>query len=115
MTRATFQKTVRVRSQKDFERARKTGRTVTDQVLRVTFAANGLGFARLGLAVPKRGSAIERNRIKRVIREVFRLRKDRLPPGFDIVVSPKDYERAQDFDAVGRSFDALLAKSGTAR
>ena len=48
---------------------------------------NGLEFARLGLIVPKRGTARahDRNRIKRTIREQFRLTRKSLPPK-DVVV-----------------------------
>jgi ribonuclease P protein component len=113
MVRATFPHSVRVTLQRDFERARKSGRSVSDEVLRISFVPNGSGVTRLGLAVPKRGSAIERNRIKRVIREVFRVRRAGLPAGLDLVVSPRSYELAGDFDTAGRSFDALLARVRT--
>ena len=51
---------------------------------------NNTNLARLGLAVPKKNilSAVERNRIKRFIRESFRLQKDRLR-GKDVVVFVK--------------------------
>jgi len=51
---------------------------------------NNANIARLGLAVPKKNvsSAVERNRIKRIIRESFRLQKNRLK-GRDIVVFVK--------------------------
>ena len=42
------------------------------------------------MAVGKRlGSAVKRNRIKRVVRECFRLRRYDIPDGLDIVVVPK--------------------------
>jgi ribonuclease P protein component len=110
MPRATFPRSARVTSPRDFARARSAGRSLSDSVLRINVLENGLAVTRLGLAVPKRGSAVERNRIKRVIREVFRLRRAALPPGFDLVISPKDPDRARDFDEVGRSFDALTSK-----
>jgi ribonuclease P protein component len=110
MVRATFPRSARVTAQRDFERARKGGRAVSDDVLRIVVFPNGLPVTRLGLAVPKRGSAIERNRIKRVVREVFRLRRAALPAGLDLVVSPRDYARAADFAEAGRSFDALIAR-----
>ena len=108
--KATFPKAARVRSKHDFERARKVARAVSDGVLRISILPNGSGLTRLGLAVAKRGSAIERNRIKRVIREVFRLRRAALPAGFDLVVSPKDYAAASGFEAVSKSFDGLIAR-----
>ena len=44
------------------------------------FRANTFGFARLGLIVPKRifPRAVDRNRMKRVLRELFRSRQGRL-------------------------------------
>jgi len=59
-------------------------------VLVVYAAANGLPHARLGLSVGrKHGTAVVRNRIKRLIREAFRLEGDRLPAGYDLIVVPK--------------------------
>ena len=49
---------------------------------------------RLGLAVTRKcGNAVERNRIKRVLREFFRLRQREMP-AMDIVVTPKRHLRA---------------------
>jgi ribonuclease P protein component len=48
---------------------------------------NGLDHPRLGLAVPRRvGTAVRRNRIKRLLRESFRLKQHDLPAGFDLIV-----------------------------
>lgn len=48
---------------------------------------NGLGYARLGLAITKKAvpNATSRNQIKRIIRERFRLNQELLS-GLDIVV-----------------------------
>lgn len=53
-------------------------------------APNGLDYARLGLIVPKRviADAVGRNRIKRLLREGFRLRQQEFP-GLDIVAQLK--------------------------
>jgi ribonuclease P protein component len=49
---------------------------------------NPLPYGRLGIAATKKlGDAVERNRAKRLIREVFR--RNKLAPGFDVVVVPK--------------------------
>jgi ribonuclease P protein component len=51
---------------------------------------NGLPHPRLGMAVSRRhGNAPDRNKIKRRIREAFRLDLPRWPVGFDVVVIPR--------------------------
>jgi ribonuclease P protein component len=49
---------------------------------------NQRGVGRLGIAATKKiGGAVQRNRAKRLIREVFR--RNKIAPGFDVVVIPK--------------------------
>ncbi|WP_458399647.1 ribonuclease P protein component [Mailhella sp.] len=65
----------------------------------VVFArgSENLGNGRLGLAVTKKcGNAVERNRIKRVLRSFFRLHQHEMPC-MDIVVTPKKHLRADKF------------------
>jgi len=48
---------------------------------------NGLAYSRLGLSVPRRiGSSVTRNRVKRRLREAFRLSQHDRPIGYDLVV-----------------------------
>ena len=45
---------------------------------------------RLGMAVTRKtGSAVWRNRVRRLIREAFRMAQNSVPPGYDYVVVPK--------------------------
>lgn len=47
---------------------------------------NPLGITRLGITASRKvGKACARNRIKRRLREYFRLNRDKMPPGADIV------------------------------
>ena len=49
---------------------------------------NGTDRTRLGLSVGKRvGNAVVRNRVKRLVREAFRLSQRDLPPGLDLIVA----------------------------
>ena len=57
---------------------------------------------RIGISVGRKvGGAVLRNRIKRLFREAFRLNKEKIPPGLDIVVivrSAKDIRSLKDIE-----------------
>ena len=80
----------RVRSRGDFRRVNQRRCSVADDLLLVRGCETDLPFPRLGLAVSRQvGSAVVRNRWKRLLREAFRLTRAGLPPGIDLVVSPR--------------------------
>lgn len=57
--------------------------------------ANDLPHPRLGLSVSRRvGSAVVRSRVKRMLREAFRLTQRDLPAGYDFVVVVRKHEPA---------------------
>jgi ribonuclease P protein component len=54
---------------------------------------NELGHPRLGMSVSRKvGTAVRRNRIRRLIREAFRLLQHDLPQGYDLVVVVRPHE-----------------------
>ncbi len=105
-----FRPSDRVRKQPEFDRAYQARIFAADGVLIVNSAANDIAQTRLGLSVGKVvGNAVVRNRWKRLIREAFRLSRDELPPGLDLVVRPQRGATAE-FQAVCRSLVALARK-----
>jgi ribonuclease P protein component len=54
---------------------------------------NGLAHSRLGLSVSRRvGNAVRRNRIKRMLREAYRLQPKVLSRGYDLVIVARPHE-----------------------
>ena len=81
----------RIKLPADFRRAFDRKRSAADAHLIVYGVENGLPHARLGISASKKRvkKAHERNRVKRLLREAFRLTKAELPPGLDLVIVPR--------------------------
>jgi len=85
-----FSKRYRLRSRTDFRRVYAVNTYAADHVLVVQGCRSPLPHARVGLSVSRRvGNAVVRNRWKRLIREAFRLQRERLPDRIDLVVRPR--------------------------
>jgi len=73
-----------------FSRIMAARNSASDARLVVYAAANGLLITRIGISVGRKfGNAAQRNRMKRLIREVFRLNRVSVPIGFDLVIVPR--------------------------
>jgi ribonuclease P protein component len=82
-----FSREDRLRKRSDFVRRLPKTRKIRLINFLVVIRPNTLARPRLGLAVGKnRGGAVERNRIKRLLREFFRRNKKQLPPSHDIII-----------------------------
>jgi len=83
----TFQKQEKIRKRKEFNQAFQTGTRFDSKNFIVFVSQNPLGLRRLGLTVSKKvGKAVKRNRIKRLLREFFRLNKGKMPDSKDILI-----------------------------
>ncbi|WP_418709191.1 ribonuclease P protein component [Bilophila wadsworthia] len=79
-----------------------------------SFRASGDPW-RVGMAVTKKiGTAVMRNRVKRVLRECFRLHQALLPPAVDLVIVPKRHLKPEQLDlaAATREFLPLIKEIG---
>lgn len=83
-----FGKQRRIRRRPDFLRVQAIGeRASTAHFVMLVAAGEPSACARVGIVVTKKvGNAVQRNRIKRVCRECFRLWPDLVPDGIDLVV-----------------------------
>jgi ribonuclease P protein component len=88
---ATFRPHERLSDPTDFRRAFDRKKPVSDERMVVYGAENGLEFARLGISLSRKKArrATDRNRVKRLLREAFRLSKGEFPGGIDLVIVPR--------------------------
>ena len=85
--RHTYPRRMRLSGSKQFEAVYAARVRKSLGPIAVCARANGLPHNRLGLSVPRRvGKAVRRNRVKRHLREAFRLTQHGLPTGLDLVV-----------------------------
>jgi ribonuclease P protein component len=68
---------------------------------------------RVGITVSKKlGHAVVRNRVRRRLREVYRLNEETFQPGWDIVVVARSRCIHADFQSLTKAYLALAAKAG---
>jgi ribonuclease P protein component len=88
----------------------KEGKTETDRRLVLKARPNQMELSRYGISVSKRiGTAVVRNRVKRVIREI--LRSTILLPGWDLIIIARNPAADSDFQQLQESVNRLLRRA----
>lgn len=86
----TFRKHEHLLKPAQFQAVYDRRRSVSDSGMILYALENGLAYSRVGLSVSKKyGGAVQRNRLRRLYREAFRLTKEQLPAGLDLVLIPR--------------------------
>lgn len=96
---------------KDFRRLYYRGKKAACGYVVVYCMKNKTNSNRLGLTCGKAvGKAVVRNRVKRLIRESYRLSEDKLKIGFDIVIVARMRAAGQDFFTISKDVRYALKK-----
>jgi len=87
------------------------GSSLVSNVVVVKALSNGLDLSRYGFTVSRRvGKAVERNRVKRLLREI--LRQTPLQPGWDIIFIARSPAARASYANLGKSVWGLLLRAG---
>ena len=112
--RFSFRRHERLRRRKDYELAFRHGSRRHTQNFTIILRPNGLEFSRLGVTVGKKvGNAVKRNRVKRYLREFFRLHKHKLPSSHDLVIIAKKEAATLAYHDVREEIAALLIEQNS--
>ncbi|QRP63916.1 ribonuclease P protein component [Rhodanobacter sp. FDAARGOS 1247] len=111
MSSAGLPRDARLRRPGDFAALRTSSGRAGGRCFHMRFRENELGHARLGLAISKRVSkrAVERNRIKRLLRESFRRVRHQLP-AVDMMVMAREQAAGVPGPQLLTELDALWKK-----
>ncbi|WP_059105093.1 ribonuclease P protein component [Shouchella shacheensis] len=108
-----MKKDQRVKKSQEFSKVFKEGTSFANrQFVLYVLAKEGQEQWRVGLSVSKRvGNAVVRNRVKRLVREVFQSATDELRPGCDYVVIARVPAKDLSYSEVRRSLFHVMRKA----
>ena len=97
----------------EFKRVYNKGKSAASQCAVVYCRRNASTVNRLGITVStKIGGAVQRNRVRRRLKEIYRLSEEKLKSGFDIVIVARIRGRFASYSELQSSVVALFRKLG---
>jgi ribonuclease P protein component len=103
-----------LKKRRDFQYVQNYGRKHRSRHYLVIQRQNIIGIRRLGIIASKKiGGAVQRNRVKRVIREVFRLYENKFPESMDFVFVARKRSHELKMQEAAREILGCLVLNGS--
>ena len=100
---------VTVKENYEFRRIYRKGKSAVSPQLVIYCQRNRRGHSRLGVSVStKLGCVVVLNRVRRRIREIYRLNKAKMLPGYDLIVVARVRAVETDYQKLDRTYLRLL-------
>jgi ribonuclease P protein component len=104
-------KVFRLRNRSDFRYVYRRGKSIASPYMVLIYVRNGNNTIKIGFSVSKKiGKSVTRNRVKRLLRENFRLILDQIKTGYNIVVIARTPIVEADFHDIRKTILYLLRK-----
>ena len=108
-----MKRTTTVKENYEFRRMYAKGKSGVSSCLVVYYRPNRRGHNRLGVTVStKLGHAVVRNRVRRRLREIFRLSQGQMKQGYDVILVARTRAAHVDYWELRRAFEKTCKKLG---
>lgn len=113
MKRYSLSRLERITKTSEFKKALQKGITYRSKALNLSIAQNSCGTSRIGISLRRENFkfATERNRLRRYLKEIFRLNKHSFKKGYDIIAIPKVNCADLKFNELKDEFIELIKKA----
>jgi ribonuclease P protein component len=106
------EKKYRLRKNREFKYTYKKGRSLGHPLLVMIYLKTNHKEVKIGYSITKKfGKAVERNRIKRQLREIVRLKLSELKPGYNIIFIVRKDVKGASYQSLEKAVNNLLKRA----